>query len=136
MKMPCADCAENSVALRTSSHASSRCGGFHRRAPTGGAAYGMPRKTWMPPRSSPSILPLRVSTIAPVISAPLVVRDERRSRDELHLDGHRQPVAEPERARATGGALHRLERDIARVGGELLPQRLRDLGRLDEYADV
>src|SRR5262245_37827591 len=67
------------VALSASVHLSWGAGGFQRRAPVGGAAYGMPRKARVDPRSAPSTAPLSVSTVrgadppvAPVAPVPPV----------------------------------------------------------------
>src|SRR5262245_41794874 len=54
----------NSAALRTPFHGSTGCGAFHRKAPTGGAANGIPRKTRTPGdvAATPSTTPLSVFT--------------------------------------------------------------------------
>src|SRR5690349_316073 len=44
----CVRLVPNVVALRTPSQCTGGCGGFHRRAPTGGAPYGMQRKAVTP----------------------------------------------------------------------------------------
>src|SRR5277367_1626680 len=58
----CMQRAPNSVALRAPCHFAGRAGGFHRRSPTGGAAYGIPRNALIVPSDLPSSLP--VSTLA------------------------------------------------------------------------
>ena len=55
-------CAPNSVALRTPSHFAAATGGFQRRSPTGGAAYGIPRNACTAPSSFPSTTPEAVFT--------------------------------------------------------------------------
>src|SRR5689334_16548269 len=60
----CADWIENFDASSTPSQSRSRLGGCQRSDPTGGDAYGMPRKICTPLCSIPSTLPLRVETIA------------------------------------------------------------------------
>ena len=108
---PARDSAENCVASRTPSHASSRTGGRKRRGPTGGAANGMPRNTSTPSRSIPSIFPLRVATIvmavagyrlgSEVAEVGLALLEERRER--LEVGGRARPCgvnASSSRARA------------------------------------
>ncbi len=43
----------NWVASRTPFHSAGGCGGFHRRSPVGGAAYGSPRKAYPPSAATP-----------------------------------------------------------------------------------
>ena len=64
----CRQRAPNSVAFRTPSHAVAGCGGFQRRSPTGGAAYGMPlnTRTFEPATVVPSTSPVFVFTGAAV----------------------------------------------------------------------
>src|SRR5215467_10392836 len=54
----------NSAALRTPFHGATGFGAFHRKAPTGGAANGIPRKTRTPGEAvaTPSTTPLSVFT--------------------------------------------------------------------------
>ena len=58
-------CEPNSVALRTSVHFAAGAGGFQRKSPTGGAAYGMPRNTLTGPSLFPSTTPDAVLTCGP-----------------------------------------------------------------------
>src|SRR4051812_37363020 len=57
---PCAQCGASSVASRSAVNAAGATGGFQRSAPTGGAAYGMPRKLRMVavalPRTGPAVV--------------------------------------------------------------------------------
>src|SRR5882724_3273369 len=55
----------NSVAWRTPDHLAAGCGGFQRRSPTGGAAYGMPRNALTLPSVLPSTAPVRILTMGP-----------------------------------------------------------------------
>jgi hypothetical protein len=57
------------VASRTPLHAPAGAGGRKRRAPVGGAAYGIPRHSSADPVEIPSSAPLGVSTIGPVARA-------------------------------------------------------------------
>src|SRR5882762_156552 len=59
---PCMHRAPNLVAWRTPAHLDGSAGGFHRSFPTGGAAYGIPRKTFTDPAFFPSTMPLSVFT--------------------------------------------------------------------------
>ena len=52
-------------ASRTPAQGFGGSGARRRSGPTGGAAYGMPRKANTPRRSNPRTLPLRVSTCIP-----------------------------------------------------------------------
>ena len=62
---PCMQCEPNSVALRPPSHFAGATGGFQRRSPTGGAAYGIPRNTRTAPSTLPSAIPEAVFTCGP-----------------------------------------------------------------------
>src|SRR4030043_2350209 len=58
----CGAIGPNSLAERTPLHRLTGWGGIQRKSPTGGAAYGPPRKTFVPFSSNPSIFPFLVST--------------------------------------------------------------------------
>src|SRR4051794_24863810 len=58
----CAQWGPNLVA-RTLSHGALGCGAFQRSTPTGGAAYGMPRKVLMVDEEPPVTGPLSVITV-------------------------------------------------------------------------
>src|SRR5262249_33649896 len=55
-------------ALRTPLHEAAGCGGFHRRSPTGGAAYGMPLKTITPSFDVPATRPFSVRTASGAVA--------------------------------------------------------------------
>src|SRR5690348_11065159 len=59
------------VASRTPGHFSAGCGGCQRDGPTGGAAYGIPRKirTWPSLLSLPRTFPVRVFTTGALSAA-------------------------------------------------------------------
>src|SRR5580704_10331754 len=71
----CAQCGANWVASRTPDQLAAGCGGCHRRAPTGGAAYGMPRNSSAAPLARPRTAPLAVPTTGPL--APAAARPPR-----------------------------------------------------------
>src|SRR5690606_37903294 len=53
----------NSLPSRTPSQAATGCGGRHRNAPTGGAAYGLPLKLETSPPVVPPTIPEAVRTV-------------------------------------------------------------------------
>src|SRR5579862_2570153 len=55
-------CGPKSVALRTPLHFAAGTGGFQRKSPIGGAAYGIPRNVRTAPSSLPSTMPEAVFT--------------------------------------------------------------------------
>ena len=55
------------VASRTPAQASGGCGGAKRSGPTGGRAYGMPRKTATPSSTAPRSRPDVVGTVVMVV---------------------------------------------------------------------
>ena len=61
----CAQCGAKLVAWRTPRQDAAGCGGCQRSAPTGGAAYGMPRYSSVPPAVAPCTAPPAVGTIRP-----------------------------------------------------------------------
>src|SRR3984957_7876336 len=61
----CGQCGANLVASRTPDQLAVGCGGRHRSAPTGGAAYGMPRNSSTAPLATPRTAPLAVPTTGP-----------------------------------------------------------------------
>src|SRR5690348_3319015 len=70
----CAQCGAKLVAARTPDQCAAGCGGCQRRAPTGGAAYGMPRNSLMVPVDVPRRAPSGVWTTGPpaaVAGAPV-----------------------------------------------------------------
>ena len=95
--------AEARVASRTPAHGSGGTGGQKRRGPTGGLAYGTPRKTWMPSSSLPDSLPEAVSTRESTLSSPDTFRGTTPpefAASRLHVQPHRCIRAAPG-ARAT-----------------------------------
>jgi hypothetical protein len=62
-------CGANWVAARTPDQRAAGCGGCQRSAPTGGAAYGMPRNSSTPPFARPRTAPLAVPTTGPLALA-------------------------------------------------------------------
>src|ERR1700729_527158 len=62
----CGQCGPNAVASRTPAQLAAGCGGCHRSAPTGGAAYGMPRNSSTAPLATPRTAPLAVPTTGPL----------------------------------------------------------------------
>src|SRR6266496_1621882 len=56
----------NWVTSRTPVHVAADCGGHHRNAPVGAAAYGMPRKRSPPPVTAPRTAPRSVTTVGDV----------------------------------------------------------------------
>src|SRR5262245_16228389 len=60
--LACMQTEPNSVASRVSFHWAAGSGGFQRRGPAGGRAYGMPLKTWMSPTAAPRTLPAGAAT--------------------------------------------------------------------------
>src|SRR3954452_13378348 len=63
------------VASRTPLHGCTGCGGRKRRSPTGGAAYGMPRKSRIPTWTHPVTAPVVVSTVVIALSWSLLRGD-------------------------------------------------------------
>ena len=63
--------APNSMASLTPFHGCGGSGGFQRHSPTGGAAYGIPRKTCTSPVASPASNPLSIRTVGVLITAPV-----------------------------------------------------------------
>ena len=57
----CGQCGAKLVAARTPVHGAAGCGGRQRSAPTGGAAYGMPRYSSVAPAVMPCTQPSAVS---------------------------------------------------------------------------
>src|SRR5579872_3539941 len=66
----CGQCGANAVAARTPGQLAAGCGGCQRSAPTGGAAYGMPRNSSTPPLAIPPTSPLAVLATGPPAAAP------------------------------------------------------------------
>src|SRR5437773_8300941 len=73
-------------------HAATGCGGFHRRVPTGGAAYGMPLKLRTPSAAAPETRPLSIRTSslaaasdrqAPATASAAIDRNGRRNINDL-----------------------------------------------------
>src|SRR5580693_854034 len=62
----CGQCGANWVAARMPDQPAAGCGGCHRNAPTGGAAYGMPRNSWTAPLARPRTAPLAVIATGPL----------------------------------------------------------------------
>src|SRR6202044_291398 len=62
----CGQCGANLVASRTPDQLAAGCGGRHRSAPTGGAAYGMPRNSSTAPLATPRTAPLAVPATGPL----------------------------------------------------------------------
>src|SRR5215510_9521875 len=60
----CTHFGPNVSTFLTPAHATTGCGGFHRRSPTGGAANGMPLNTHAPSTSVPAICPPSTFTIS------------------------------------------------------------------------
>ena len=75
----CGATAPKSVASSTPSHGRAGAGARNLRSPTGGAAYGIPRHILSPRRSTPSTVPLVVSTLT---RAFYVARVDGRSRSD------------------------------------------------------
>src|SRR5580704_12637718 len=69
----CGQCGANAVAARTPDQLAAGWGGCHRSAPTGGAAYGMPRNSSTAPSARPRTAPLAVPTIGPTTGPPAPV---------------------------------------------------------------
>src|SRR6516164_5891202 len=69
----CGQCGANCVASRTPDQLAAGCGGCHRSAPTGGAAYGIPRNSLTAPLARPRTAPLAV----PVTGPPAAPRPPR-----------------------------------------------------------
>src|SRR5215471_3935602 len=61
----CGQCGANCVASRTPDQLAAGCGGCQRSAPTGGAAYGMPRNSLTAPLARPRTAPLSVPVTGP-----------------------------------------------------------------------
>src|SRR5580693_561976 len=66
----CGQCGANLVASRTPAQLAAGCGGRHRSAPTGGAAYGMPRNSSTVPLATPRTGPLAVPATGPATGPP------------------------------------------------------------------
>ena len=76
----------NASQTTTSSESSSGSAGFHRRPPTGGFAYGMPKNASTPPSSDvPRMTPVRVFTS--IIFPPLSCERMRESYSHERLRG-------------------------------------------------
>src|SRR5580658_11388672 len=69
----CGQCGANCVAARTPDQLAAGCGGRQRSAPTGGAAYGMPRNSSTAPLARPRTAPLAVPATGPFVADPLRV---------------------------------------------------------------
>src|SRR6516165_10731665 len=65
----CGQCGANCVASRTPDQLAAGCGGCHRSAPTGGAAYGIPRNSLTAPLARPRTGPLAVPATGPLALA-------------------------------------------------------------------
>src|SRR5580692_6383051 len=65
----CGQCGANWVASRTPDQLAAGCGARHRSAPTGGAAYGMPRNSSTAPSATPRTAPLAVLATGPPAAA-------------------------------------------------------------------
>src|ERR1700733_5220243 len=65
----CGQCGANAVAARTPDQLAAGCGGCHRSAPTGGAAYGMPRNSSTAPLARPRTPPLAGAPNGPPAAA-------------------------------------------------------------------
>src|SRR5712692_10111610 len=65
----CGQCGANWVASRMPGQLAAGCGGRQRSAPTGGAAYGMPRNSSTAPFARPRTAPLAVPTDGPLALA-------------------------------------------------------------------
>src|SRR5262249_32766552 len=63
--LSCGQMGPREVASSGALHEAAAFGAFHRRSPTGGAAYGMPRKTRVLPDVEPCTGPLSVWTSVP-----------------------------------------------------------------------
>src|SRR5579863_365687 len=66
----CGQCGANCVASRTPGQPAAGCGGCQRNAPTGGAAYGMPRNSSTAPLAKPRTGPLAVPATGPLPLVP------------------------------------------------------------------
>src|SRR5215472_3646682 len=62
----CGQCGANCVASRTPDQLAAGCGGRQRSAPTGGAAYGIPRNSSTAPFATPRTGPLAVPVTGPL----------------------------------------------------------------------
>src|SRR5215472_840073 len=69
----CGQCGANRVASRTPCQLAAGCGGCHRSAPTGGAAYGMPRNSSTAPLATPRTGPLAVPLTGPALALALAL---------------------------------------------------------------
>src|SRR5579864_9447175 len=67
----CGQCGANVVASRTPDQLAAGCGGCQRSAPTGGAAYGMPRISSTAPLATPWSAPLAVPATGPLAALAL-----------------------------------------------------------------
>src|SRR5580692_4941116 len=67
----CGQCGANVVASRTPDQLAAGCGGCQRSAPTGGAAYGMPRNSSTAPLATPRTAPLAVPATGPLAALAL-----------------------------------------------------------------
>src|SRR5580700_9990776 len=65
----CGQCGANVVASRTPDQLAAGCGGCQRSAPTGGAAYGMPRNSSTAPLATPRTAPFAVPVTGPPVLA-------------------------------------------------------------------
>src|SRR6516225_8931467 len=65
----CGQCGANRVASRTPDQLVAGCGGCHRSAPAGGAAYGTPRNSLTAPLARPRTGPLAVPATGPLALA-------------------------------------------------------------------
>jgi hypothetical protein len=67
----CGQCGAKLAAERTPCQDLGGCGGCQRSAPTGGAAYGMPRNSSVAATAFPRTAPLAVATTRPLLLAEL-----------------------------------------------------------------
>jgi hypothetical protein len=69
----CGQCGAKLVAARTPGQGLGGCGGRQRSAPTGGAAYGMPRNWSVAATAFPRTAPSAVATVRPPLVVALLV---------------------------------------------------------------
>ena len=73
----CGQCGAKLVAARTPGQGLGSCGGRQRSAPTGGAAYGMPRNWSVAATAFPRTAPSAVATTRPPVALPCYFRQRR-----------------------------------------------------------
>jgi len=140
----CTHALPNAFAARSPLQHAAGCGGFHRKSPTGGAAYGMPRNAVDPPLVAPTTAPdstttlfgLGVeSTVQPAVSigASFVVSAPASFDGAPPLD--EEPHA-PQSAKTRGRAARYRTKQPSPLAGAASTEGLGEEGRASDPAEI